>query len=231
MINELFHSMINDKLFGLILSLFAFIISTFLYRKVKSPLLNPLLLSIIFIISTLTIFRIPLSSYNYGGEIISLFLSPATAILSYSIYNQIDLLKKNWIPILAGCFTGALTSMGSVFLLCRLFGLDSSLTAALLPKSVTTPIAMELSTQLGGISSITVAAVVVTGIIGAIFAPLLIRIFHIKNKVAAGIGIGSSSHALGTTKALELGEIEGAMSGIAIGVSGIITVFITMFLS
>ena len=140
------------------------------------------------------------------------------------------MLKKNLIPILAGTFTGSVASIASVLVLCRLFGLSDELTASLIPKSVTTPIAMEISKQQGGIVPITVAAVIVTGIFGAVLAPIFIRIFRVKNPVEAGIAIGTCSHALGTSKALELGEVEGAMSGIAIGVAGIITVILTMFL-
>ena len=130
--------------------------------------------------------------------------------------------------ILAGCVAGSLTSMGSVFLLCRLFGLDRELTVSLLPKSVTTPIATAISEGQGGIVSITVAAVIYTGILGNLCAPALVRLLRVKDPVAAGLGIGACSHAMGTARALELGETEGAMSGLAIGVCGIITVLISM---
>lgn len=219
-----------SPLFGIVLCIFSFEIGLWLNRKTHSPLANPLLIAVAICIAVLQIFSIPLESFQQGGDIITMFLAPATAALSLSIYHQLDTLKKNLLPILAGTLTGSITSIASVIGLCKLFGLDEELTASLIPKSVTTPIAMEVSRQHGGIVSITVAAVIVTGIFGAILAPVLIKLFRVKNPVEAGIAIGTCSHALGTSKALEIGETEGAMSGIAIGVAGIITVVLTMFL-
>ena len=219
-----------SPLFGIVLCIFSFEIGLWINRKTHSPLANPLLIAVVICIAVLQIFSIPLESFQQGGDIITMFLAPATAALSLSIYNQLDTLKKNLLPILAGTLTGSITSIGSVIGLCKLFGLDEELIASLIPKSVTTPIAMEVSRQHGGIVSITVAAVIVTGIFGAILAPVLIKLFRVKNPVEAGIAIGTCSHALGTSKALEIGETEGAMSGIAIGVAGIITVVLTMFL-
>lgn len=219
-----------SPLFGIVLCIFSFEIGLWINRKTHSPLANPLMIAVVICIAVLQIFSIPLESFQQGGDIITMFLAPATAALSLSIYNQLDTLKKNLLPILAGTLTGSITSIGSVIGLCKLFGLDEELTASLIPKSVTTPIAMEVSRQHGGIVSITVAAVIVTGIFGAILAPVLIKLFRVKNPVEAGIAIGTCSHALGTSKALEIGETEGAMSGIAIGVAGIITVVLTMFL-
>ena len=148
-----------------------------------------------------------------------------------AMQSQLEQLKKRLLPVLAGALVGSICSVGSILLLSRLFGLDESLTASLIPKSVTTPIAMSVSQQLGGIVPVTVAAVVVTGIVGAVFAPTFIRLFRVKDPVAAGLAIGVSSHALGTTKALEIGEVEGAMSGIAIGIAGLITVILAQFLA
>ena len=177
------------------------------------------------------IFHIPLEEFNKGGDFIAFFLIPATAALALSIYRQVWLLKRNFLPIIIGSAVGSLVSMGSVYGLCRLFRLDEVLTYSLIPKSVTTPIAMDVSLQLGGEPSITVAAVVVTGITGAILAPAFIRLFRVNNPIAAGVAIGTCSHALGTAKALEIGEVEGAMSGIAIGVSGILTVLFAMLVA
>ena len=219
-----------SPLFGIVLCIFSFEIGLWINRKTHSPLANPLMIAVVICIAVLQIFSSPLESFQQGGDIITMFLAPATAALSLSIYNQLDTLKKNLLPILAGTLTGSITSIGSVIGLCKLFGLDEELTASLIPKSVTTPIAMEVSRQHGGIVSITVAAVIVTGIFGAILAPVLIKLFRVRNPVEAGIAIGTCSHALGTSKALEIGETEGAMSGIAIGVAGIITVVLTMFL-
>ena len=168
--------------------------------------------------------------YNNGGAVINMFLAPATACLAVSIYTRIQILKENAIPILVGCTVGSLSSMGSVYVLCRLFGLDEAMTASLLPKSITTPIAVEVCQSHGGIVPVTVIAVIFTGILGSILAPYLIRIFRVKNPITAGLAIGACSHAVGTSKALELGETEGAMSGLAIGVCGIMTVIFSMVL-
>lgn len=216
--------------FGLVLSIGIFELCRYISKKTKLSLFNPLLLSTVLIIAILTIFKIPYEAYNVGGTFITLFLAPATTVLGYSIYKQLRLLKQYFIPIVAGCFIGSITSMTSVYLLCRLFRIEEMLLASLIPKSVTTPIAMEVSATLNGIPSITVAAVVVTGIFGSLMCPILIKVFHINNSIASGVGIGACSHAAGTSKALELGEIEGAMSSIAIGVSGIITVILSLFL-
>lgn len=160
---------------------------------------------------------------------IDLFLAPATACLAVSIYTKMQILKENWLPILVGCAAGSAASMASVYGLCHLFGLDKAVTYSLIPKSVTTPIAVSISQENGGIIPITVVAVLFTGILGSIFAPLFIRIFRIKDSMTAGISIGACSHAVGTSKAVELGETEGAMSGLAIGICGIITVLFSMF--
>lgn len=220
----------SSPLFGIVLCIFTFEIGVWLNRKTHSPLANPLLIAVALCIAFLQIFSIPLAAFNEGGRMISMFLAPATAALALSIYGQIDVLKKNLLPIAAGTLVGSLTSIISVLGLCKLFGLSDELTASLIPKSVTTPIAMEISQQQGGIVSITVAAVIVTGIFGAIFAPTLLKLFRVKDPVEAGIAIGTCSHALGTSKAVELGEVEGAMSGIAIGAAGIFTVLLSMFL-
>lgn len=217
-----------NPMFPIALSLCVYEGFRILQKKTKISALNPLLLSIVFIILFLNIFSIPLKDYNNGGAVISMFLAPATASLALSIYREFDLLKEHWLPILVSCFVGSVTSILSVYVLCRLFGFDGHLTASLLPKSVTTPIAMEVSSQLSGIPSITVAAVVITGILGAVISPALIKIFKVNDPAAVGVSIGTCSHAVGTSKAVELGEIEGAMSGISIGISGIITVILAL---
>lgn len=217
-----------NPMFPIALSLCVYEGFCILQRKTKIPALNPLLLSIAFIILFLNIFSIPLEDYNNGGVVISMFLAPATASLALSIYREFSLLKKYWLPILVSCFVGSVTSILSVYALCRLFRFDEHLTVSLIPKSVTTPIAMEVSSQLSGIPSITVAAVVITGILGAVISPFLIKIFKVTDPAAAGVSIGTCSHAVGTSKAVELGEIEGAMSGISIGISGIITVILAL---
>lgn len=216
--------------FGIFLSILTFEIGVRINKKTKSAVANPLLIAVILCILVIKIFRIPLESYYVGGDLITVFLGPATAVLALSIYSQFALLKKYFLPILLGTITGSLVSVSSAYLLCKLFHLDDVLTRSMLTKSVTTPFAIAISKNIGGIPSVAVAAVVMTGILGSVFAPLLMRLFHVKNPVAAGVAIGTSSHAVGTSKAIELGETEGAMSGIAIGMAGIVTVIISLFL-
>jgi predicted murein hydrolase (TIGR00659 family) len=220
----------QSPLFGILLTIVAYQIGVACNWKLRSPIVNPLLIAIAIAIGVLLIFRIPLEHYNQGGDIVYIFLSPATAALAISIYDQLRLLKKYWLPVLVGTGVGALMSIVCVSVLCRLFVLEEDLTAALLPKSVTMPIALELSEQYGGLLPITVTAVVITGVLGAVAAPWLIRLFRLDHPVAAGVAIGTSSHAAGTTKAIELGEVEAAMSGISIGLAGIYTFFfLTLF--
>lgn len=194
-----------------------------LYAKVKSPVLNPLLASVCLTIAALVAFDVPLDVYEDSTQAIAFFLGPATVALAYSVYAQRRLLKEHFIPIVAGCTVGSAVSMASAYFLCLALGLGNDMALSFVPKSVTTPIAISVSEQLGGITSITVAAVIVTGILGAIFSPLMIRVFRVRDKVAKGVAIGACSHAVGTTKALEMGELEGAMSGVSIAVSGLIT--------
>ena len=220
----------ESYLFGIVLSIFAFALGVFLNRKTRLPLFNPLLVATALVILVLSLLRIPLDNYRKGAKFISVFLAPATAALAVSIYNQRRILQKYFAPVLFGCLMGSLASMGSAYLLCKAFGLEDALVATMLPKSVTTPIAMAVSETLGGIVPVTVAAVILTGILGAMIAPLLIKIFHVTDPIAQGVAIGTCSHAIGTTKAMELGELQGAMSSIAIGVAGLMTVLISLFL-
>lgn len=226
MMQELFAS----PFFGVALSIGAFWIGVKIQKKTGLVICNPLIIAIILVSAVLLIFRIPYESYNEGGAIINMFLAPATACLAVSIYTKIELLKKNWLPIVVGASCGSLASMGSVFLMCRLFKLDEAMTASLIPKSVTTPIAVGVAGSHGGIVPITVVAVIFTGILGSILAPTLIKIYHVDDPMTAGLSIGACSHAVGTSKAIELGETEGAMSGLAIGICGILTVIFSLVL-
>lgn len=216
--------------FGIFLSIAAYALGCGLNRKFRTPLCNPLLIAIVLVVGVLLIFRIPYEDYNAGGEIISLFLAPATACLAVGIYAKLAVLKQYWLPILVGAVAGSASSMLSVCALCRLLGLDEQLTVSLIPKSVTTPIAVGIVESAGGLTPITVVAVIVTGILGAILAPTMIQLFRISDSVAAGLAIGACSHAVGTSKAVELGEVEGAMSGLAIGVCGVVTVVLSLLL-
>lgn len=216
--------------FGVALSVIMFGIGVKLQQKTKSAFCNPLIIAIVLVIGVLLVFRIPYDSYNVGGEIINMFLAPATACLAVSIYTKLSILKKYWLPIIVGCIAGSLASMLSVYGMCRLFGLDQSLTMSMIPKSVTTPIAISVVQAHGGVVPVTVVAVIFTGILGSITAPLLIKLFRVSDSVAAGLAIGACSHAVGTSKAIQIGEVEGAMSGLAIGICGIVTVLFSMLI-
>ncbi|RDB64615.1 hypothetical protein C1878_01860 [Gordonibacter sp. 28C] len=224
-------SIVLTLAFGTLVSFAAFKLSVLLYEKVKSPLLNPLLVTVACIIAALSALRIPLESYEQSVQVISFLLGPATVALAYSVYQQRQMLKTHFVPIFAGCLMGSIVSMTSAYALCKLLGLDDALALSFIPKSVTTPIAIAVSQQLGGVTSITVAAVIVTGILGAITAPMMARLFHVRDSVAKGVAIGTCAHAVGTTKALEMGELEGAMSGVSIAVSGLLTTAIVIVAS
>lgn len=221
---------ISLPMFGLFLSLFTYVIGSKIKSKYNTPLVNPLLIAIALTITVLKVFDISFEAYNNGGVVITMFLAPATAVIGLSIYRQLATLKKNFLPIIAGCLVGSVVSVVSSVTLCKLFGLDESLVASMIPRAATSPIAMEISRAVGGIVPVTVAAVIFSGIVGAVFAPILIKLLKMKNKVAAGVAIGTSSSAIGTAKAMELGEIQGAMSGLSVGITGLITVIVAMFL-
>ena len=214
--------------FGITLTVAAYWIGVKAQKKTGLVICNSMIVTVALLIAVLTVFHIPYEDYYQGGSLINLFLGPATACMAVTVYAKIDLLKKNWLPVLAGCLAGTLTSIGSILVMSRLFGLDKAMTVSLLPKSVTTPIATAVSEGHGGIVPITVAAVIVTGILGNLAAPFLVKLFRVKDPMAAGLGIGTCSHALGTAKALEMGETEGAMSGLAIGICGILTALLAL---
>lgn len=224
------NSIVSNPLFGILLTVFSFYIAGGISKKIKTPLANPLLIATIICIIILKVFRISYADYMEGAQFVSMFLVPSTATLGLSIYRQKKILKEQFIPIVAGCLIGSLISMGSTVLLCRLFVLRSNMMYSLLPKSVTTAIALDISEQLGGLRSITLMAVIICGIGGAIIHPIVIRMLKLKDPVAIGVSFGTASHAIGTAKALEMGEIEGAVSGVAMGVAGICTVIIALFL-
>lgn len=214
------------QIFGVLLSLVTYLFGIYLYRKTKMPLFNPILISIVSIITVLLFFKIPFETYNAGGRIISFFLAPATVALAVPLYRQFELLKRHLIPILSGVLIGSCTAVLSVILLSKMVGLEGEMLISLLPKSITTPMGLSISESTGGNVSVTMVAILITGIFGVIVCPYIFKLFKIKNKVARGISIGTSSHALGTSKALEMGETEGAMSGLAIGLVGLVTVVI-----
>ena len=213
MIESLEHSVY----FGVFLSLGTYAIGLVLKKKLRSPICNPLLISVLLTVLTLLVLDIDYDTYYDGAKYISYLLTPSTVCLAVPLYRQLTLLKNNWRAILAGITCGVLS-------LSVVLGLDHQMYVTLLPKSITTPIAMGISEEMGGLTTITVAVIIVTGILGAVIAEGVCKLFHIDEPIAKGTAIGTSAHAMGTSKALEMGEIEGAMSSLSIAVAGLLTV-------
>lgn len=209
-----------DKLFGIGLTLLVWWLSLKVTRKYALPL------AILVICLVLVIFKIDLNYYMHGGKVLKWFLTPAVIALAVPLYKQTKLLKKNAVAIIISLVVGSLTAMFSVAILSRILGVEKVIFLSLIPKSVTTAVGIEISKNIGGLQSITTVAIVATGILGNAIAPTIMKLFKIKNKVAQGIAIGSASHAGGTSKAIEMGETQGAFSGLAMGLSAIITVLI-----
>lgn len=220
-------TLLASPIFGFFLTILTYGIGTVLFNKFKTPFLNPLLFSMVCCIALIQIGVIPYDKYIQDTQMLSNFIPAATALFAVNIYKQLKLVKKYAFAIFASCLVGSITSIGCVMALCRLFGVEKMIEASLIGKSCTTPIAVDISAINGGISGIAIIAVVCTGILGAILAPTLAKIFKVKSPVAEGLAIGASSHVMGTSKALEIGEIQGALSGVAIGICGIITVVLT----
>ena len=214
----------NSVFFGAVISLVAYEIGILLKKKFKLAIFNPLLIAVICVMAVLMLFHIDYDTYNEGGQYISYLLTPATVSLAVPLYRQIELLKNNIKAVAMGILSGVLASMVGVYILARAFHLNSQLYVTLLPKSITTAIGMGISEELGGIVTITVAAIVITGIIGNMFAEGICKLCKIEHPIAKGLAIGTASHAMGTAKAMEIGEIEGAMSSLSIAVAGLMTV-------
>lgn len=221
--NEFFTSSV---FFGVFISLLSYIIGTALKKRFKLAIFNPLLASIVLTTLLLLLLHIDYQTYYSGAKYISYLLTPATVCLAVPLYEQLELLKKNFVAVIVGIATGVCVSLSSVLLLSYLFSLEHDKYVTLLPKSITTAIGISISDELGGYISLTVAVIIITGIVGNICAEGICRLFKITDPIAKGVAIGTSSHALGTTKAIEMGEIEGAMSSLSIVVSGILTVII-----
>ena len=214
----------HSVFFGVSLSLLAYGLGVVLQRRFRLALFNPLLLSVIVTILVLVTAHIDYEVYYAGAKYLSYLLTPATVCLAVPLYEQLELLKQNYKAVLAGIVSGVLTSLTCVLAMAALLNLDHAAYVTLLPKSITTAIGMSISEELGGYVPITAAVILVTGILGNMFAEAICKLFKIQEPIAKGIAIGSASHAIGTAKAMELGDIEGAMSSLSIVVSGILTV-------
>ena len=216
----------SSAYFGFFITLFGYWVSIQIAKRMRSTLCNPLLLTIIFIIAFLKLADISYASYDNGAKYINYFLTPSTVCLAVPLYRQLKLLKEYAGAILISIMSGTAACAIMVFGLAKLFLLENSIYASLVPKSITTAIALGMSEELGGLSAVTVMAVFVTGILGAVIANTVFKIFKIEDPVAQGLAMGTASHAIGTSKALELGEIQAAMSSLAIAVTGILTVIV-----
>jgi len=209
--------------FSIGLSICAWMLALWLNKKFKHEVFNPLVIATIVIIAVIYSLNIDYKDYKSGGDFIAFFLGPSTVVLAVPLYKQVGLVKKYFKAIIIGIVAGSLTAILTVVALSKIMFLSQTLEMSIIPRSITTPIGIELSKSLNGIPSITVVAIILSGIIGMLCCDVIFKLFGINNPVAKGVAIGTSSHALGTTKALKKGEIEGSMSGLSIAIAGIVT--------
>ena len=215
---------LNSAASGVFISLAAYGIGTLVKRKWKSALANPLLIAIILVILFLKLSGVEYETYNASAKYLTYLLAPATVSLAIPMYERMQLLKENYAAILTGILSGVLASLVCVLAMALVFHLSQAEYVTLLPKSVTTAIGMDIAKELGGHSEIAAAVIIITGVLGNMAAEPICRIFAIRHPVAKGIALGTSAHAIGTAKAMEMGETEGAMSSLAIVVAGVCTV-------
>lgn len=218
--------LMTSAVWGTLFTIASFALATWVQKKTRQPLCNPLLLATIFMIVFLKITAVPYQDYKTSSSLINYLLLPATVSLAVPLYEKWQLLKENIGAIFAGLLSGVFASLGSILAIAKIMQLSREQYITLLPKSVTTAIGMDVASELGGIAALSGAVIILTGIAGNLMAQSICRIFHIDHPIARGIGIGSASHAIGTTKAMEMGPTEGAMSSLAIAVAGILTAFL-----
>lgn len=218
--------MLDNQYFGIVLSFAAYEIGKWINQKLKSPIANPLLIAILLIVGFLSITGIDYEYYKKGGDFIAFFIAPATVAMVLDLYANLETLKKNILPIFVGVGFGTIFSFVLAIFLSKIFQIDKNLVASLIPQSVTTAIAISLSEEYQGIIGLTAIVVVIRGVSGAVFAPTVMKICRIKDPVAQGVAIGTTSHAVGTSQARLMGEIQGAMSGLSIAIAGITAVII-----
>ena len=214
----------NSVFFGVLITLGTYWIGMLLKKRFKSALDNPLLISIVLITIFLLVFNVDYSTYEHGASCITYLLTPATVCLALPLYQQYEVLKKNYKALMLGITAGVLSSLGCILAMAAIFVFNHDIYVTLLPKSITTAIGIGISKELGGYVPITVASIVITGVLGNIFAEHILKMFRINEPIAKGIAIGTSAHAMGTAKAMEIGAVEGAMSSLSIVVAGIMTV-------
>lgn len=219
----------ESALFGVVLSLAAFQIGVFVRKKTGISFLTPLVTAMAIIIVFLVVTDIDYEAYNEGASILMYFLTPATVCLAVPLYQKMKILKENLAAVLIGIISGVMVSALCILGLSILFNLDHQMYVTLLPKSITTAIGISVSEEFNGIVAITTAAIVITGNIGGMFAEIIFKVFRIKEPVSKGLSLGTASHVMGTSKAMEIGDVEGAMGSLAIAVAGIITVIVLPF--
>ena len=217
---------LNTQLFGLVTILFFYNIGLFIQKKAKKPIFNALLICMILIISFLKITNIPYENFKIGADILNFLLGPVTVVLAVPLYRQFNLFKKHMKEILIGISVGVATSFIMVFVIGKLTLTNYEIIYSILPKSITTPMGISLVNALGGVEAITVVCIIATGIFGNILGEVILKAANIKHPVAKGIAMGTAAHAMGTSKALEMGEVEGAMSSLSIGICGVMTVLL-----
>ena len=215
---------VSSAFFGITLSLAAYLLGMWLKQKLRLGWINPLLIAVLVTILALAGFRIDYAAYHQSAQFLSYLLTPATVCLAIPLYEQLSQLRKHWKAVLAGIAAGVLSSLGSILGMSVLFRLSHEQYVTLLPKSITTAIGLALSEELGGIASITAAVIILTGVLGNMIGGPVCRLFRIREPVAKGVALGTSSHAIGTARAMEMGQLEGAMSSLSIVVSGMLTV-------
>lgn len=219
----------ESALFGVVLSLATFQMGVFLRRKTGLSFLTPLVTSVVIIITFLVITDIDYEVYNEGASVLRYFLTPATVCLAVPLYQKLEILKKNFAAVILGIISGVLISALSIFACCLLFNMNHEMYVTLLPKSITTAIGISVSEEFGGVVALTTAAIIIAGNVGGMFAEIIFKMFRIKEPISKGLALGTGSHVMGTSKALEIGEVEGAMGSLAIAVAGIITVVVLPF--
>lgn len=216
----------NSIYFGFFVTIGAYLAGLFIKKKLKLAIFNPLMLAIFLVMGILAATGVDYEAYEKGGQFVSGLLTPATVCLAIPLYKQLALLKRNKAAVVCGIAAGVVANAATILVLCLLFKLEHVHYVTLLPKSITTAIGMGVSEEAGGIVTLTVVSIIITGVSGVILAEKLFQFLHLEEPVAKGLALGNAAHAIGTSKALELGEIEGAMSSLAIAVAGLMTVVV-----
>lgn len=211
------------SLFPMLLTLGAYQVGLWLRKKWDNPICNPIIVAVILVAAVLLLTGFPVESYQSSMGGITWLLTPATVCLALPLYEQLKILKKNLGAILTGVAAGTVTSLVVVFAMCRAFGLDDAMTVSLLPKSITTAMGMVLSEQNGGIAALTTVVIIITGILGSLLGSILCKLLKLEHPIAQGVALGTASHVMGTSKANELGALQGAVSSLSLAIAGILT--------